>query len=140
MIVVYLLEIFLASLLLFYGCAGKEPSPVPIIKSPGVDATDVLIRPDDSVPLDTPDDIRKALETGSPNLEKALATLNPLIKDNPGDTSLLLLKARLLWSKGDFEEARDITDIVLTKNPGDVSALALKTQLLEEHFNNEEAI
>ncbi|MCL5037164.1 MAG: tetratricopeptide repeat protein [Chloroflexi bacterium] len=95
---------------------------------------------DRSISINNPDDIKKALDAGNINHEKAFKVLNPLLAKNPGDSSLLLLQARLLWSSDNIDAARKILDRILEKEPGNVSTLTFKINILMDQNKNEEAM
>ncbi|MCL5036189.1 MAG: tetratricopeptide repeat protein [Chloroflexi bacterium] len=127
------------------GCAGisctreRQPAVGPSPGGPSGNAAAPVLK-DDSVPLDNIGDLSSALARGNFNIEKAWDILNPELKKNPGDVSLLVLKARLLWTSGNLDESEKTLDFVLGKEPRNSAALALKAKLLLDRFGNEKGL
>ncbi|MCD6309545.1 MAG: tetratricopeptide repeat protein, partial [Candidatus Eremiobacteraeota bacterium] len=128
-----LLLVFLAQSFLFSSCVSKRSLSGPVAKSPGIEATGISVMPD------TAEDIRMGLENGDLDLDRAWEILNSLLRKNPDDIALLILKSRLCWSGGKFGESLEILNGVLTREPGNPSALTLKTIFLLNSFENEKA-
>ncbi|MCL5036192.1 MAG: tetratricopeptide repeat protein [Chloroflexi bacterium] len=134
-----LLPLLIIGMLISSGCTRSctrdGGMPVP---SPEEAAGENYVK-EKSLPLNNADDIKKALDAENINEAKARDLLEPLLQANPGDPSLLLLKSRLLWSKGDLKTAHEIADAVLLKEPENRDALAFKATMLMDHFRNDDA-
>ncbi|MCL5036195.1 MAG: tetratricopeptide repeat protein [Chloroflexi bacterium] len=94
---------------------------------------------DTSSPLNNIEDVRKALDRGDLDLDRAWRILEPLLAKNPGDMSLLTIKARLLWSMDKYDQALKTFDYILSKEPDNAFALSFKTRILLDNFKTEEA-
>ncbi|MCD6309954.1 MAG: tetratricopeptide repeat protein [Candidatus Eremiobacteraeota bacterium] len=137
--ILIILTIILFSPGFFNGCARKKKPPKKVIKTPETryEGEEPL---ETSKPIRTVDDVRKGLEDGNINLEKAWNLIESELDKKPGDSILLCLKARILWSKGDLRESLKILNDVLSRDPDNETALYFKTYFLLENYRNEEAL
>ena len=62
------------------------------------------------------------------NTASALATLDGVLADRPGDARALVLKARLEVQRGDVAAARKLVDTALASSPDDLDALLVKAE------------
>ncbi|MCL5036191.1 MAG: tetratricopeptide repeat protein [Chloroflexi bacterium] len=138
--------LILASMLMIFstGCAGsgcsREREPVRREQSNGSKKDAAPLSKDNSITLNTIEDLHIAVDRGNINIKKAWDILNPRLKENSEDVSLLVLKAKLLWTSGKLRESEKTIDIVLKKDPRNDAAFALKAKLLLDRFGGKKGM
>ncbi|MCD6309955.1 MAG: tetratricopeptide repeat protein [Candidatus Eremiobacteraeota bacterium] len=136
----WVLKILAVSMILFLfsGCTRESKPPGQIWSSSPADPAGT---PTEDFPdtLRTLEDVKKGLERGNLDIEKAWIILKSHLDKSPGAPSLLFLKARLLWQMGKFDESLRELDQVISKEPENAGALAFKARILLDLFRNEEA-
>ena len=72
--------------------------------------------------------------------EEAISQFERVLKENPQDTSVLLVQARAYYYKGDINRAYDIADHLVQQRPDNTDALFLKASLERSRRNRNAAL
>lgn len=126
--------------ILFSGCPGPDRSRDRMSGTEPGDGKAAPARPSTPVvSINNVEDIKKGLDMGNIQLDKAWKILDSELIKNPNDPSLLVLKARLLWSEGKFNESYNAIQDALMLDSKNTGALSFKIILLLDNFKGEEA-